>query len=99
MIKKASKSFETVAAGRKARNLVRGALAMLKMPSTPDAKRLYWIQERRANFQIHRAIGLANKVFPPIHLRKQPIEKCTKNGAFLYLVAVNESGDQGVRSR
>lgn len=59
--KRAGKSIETVAAGRKARNLVRGALAMLKMPSTPDAKRLYWIQERRANYQIHRAIGLAKK--------------------------------------
>lgn len=59
--KKASKSIETAAAVRKARNLVRGALALLKTPSTPDAKRLHWIQERRANYQIHRAIGLAKK--------------------------------------
>ncbi len=59
--KKAPKSIATVEVNRKARNLVRGALAMLKMPSTPDVKRLYWVQERRANYQIHRAIGLAKK--------------------------------------
>lgn len=63
--KNISTSSNTSVAGRKAKNLVRGALAMLKTPSTPDAKRIFWMQERRANFQINRAIGLAKK-----HLNK-----------------------------
>nr|SPS06546.1 protein of unknown function [Candidatus Nitrotoga fabula] len=43
----------------KAKNLVRGALSLLRETSTPDARRDLWQQEQKAQQQINKALAIA----------------------------------------
>src|SRR4051812_23791729 len=54
----------------RAQNLMRGALAALKAPTTPEAKRQKWQKEQQALRQIHEAISLAKESGTPEELAK-----------------------------